>query len=396
MLRKPFLLTLLEAANMQRWNDKIRPVDLRELDKQAHKMVIAYVLGRFEEEAGTPGFDWIRVIEGGLFEFLQRLVLTDLKPQLFHRIRADAETYRRVNEFVYREIEPVIRSLGSGVCRRFRAYLGGRESDINRKVLTAAHFCATRWEFAIIERANPGGYEIAEIRRDLDAQLEKNAQLAGVQRLTLSPNLRDFVDLCGMLRFQIRWSHIHRVPRTSVLGHMLIVAILSYLFTLEIGGCRRRLVNNYFTGLFHDLPEVLTRDIINPVKRSVEGLDRIIRRYEREEMGKIYGLLPPSWREEMRLFTEDEFSTVVMVGKKRCARTPEEVSRCFNDDRYQPRDGDIVRAMDDLAAFLEAQAASDNGIRNRKLDEARAAIRKKYLNRTVCGVRLGDIFADFD
>ncbi len=28
--------------SMQRWNDKIRPVDLRELDKQAHKMIIAY------------------------------------------------------------------------------------------------------------------------------------------------------------------------------------------------------------------------------------------------------------------------------------------------------------------------------------------------------------------
>lgn len=44
MIRKPFLLKIFESADMQRWNDKIRPVDLRELDKQAHKMIIAYVL----------------------------------------------------------------------------------------------------------------------------------------------------------------------------------------------------------------------------------------------------------------------------------------------------------------------------------------------------------------
>ena len=43
-------------------------------------MVIAYLLGKFEEQ--DQAFDWIRVIEGGVFEFLQRAVLTDLKPQI--------------------------------------------------------------------------------------------------------------------------------------------------------------------------------------------------------------------------------------------------------------------------------------------------------------------------
>jgi len=44
MIRKAFLEKIFDAANMQRWNDKIRPVELRELDKQAHKMIIAYFL----------------------------------------------------------------------------------------------------------------------------------------------------------------------------------------------------------------------------------------------------------------------------------------------------------------------------------------------------------------
>jgi len=84
MVRKPFILKLFDTANMQRWNDKIRPVELRELDKQAHKMVIAYFLGKFEEE--NDDFSWIEVIEGGMFGFLQRLVITDLKPQIFYKI----------------------------------------------------------------------------------------------------------------------------------------------------------------------------------------------------------------------------------------------------------------------------------------------------------------------
>ena len=65
------------------------------------------------------------------------------------------------------------------------------------------------------------------------------------------------------------------------MGHMLIVAIMSYLCSLEIDACDQRIRNNYFTALFHDLPEILTRDIISPVKKSVDGLDDIIKDIER-------------------------------------------------------------------------------------------------------------------
>ena len=82
MIGKSLLLKLFDAAYMQRWNDKVRPVEFSELDKQAHKMLIAYFLGKFDEESN--GFSWIEIIEGGIFELLQRLVITDLKPPIFY------------------------------------------------------------------------------------------------------------------------------------------------------------------------------------------------------------------------------------------------------------------------------------------------------------------------
>ena len=290
MIGKPFLLKIYEAASMQRWNDQIRPVELTELDKQAHKMIIAYVLGKCEQESANKNLDWIEIIEGGIFEFLQRIILTDLKPPLFHKIKEDKEKYRQLNKWVYREINPVISPLGRDFCERFKEYLSDPERSLNRRIISAAHFYATKWEFDIIERANPDGYLIEEIRNDLQLKQGKYHDLESMQRLLSSVPLKDFVNICSQLRFQIRWSHIiHRVPKTSVLGHMLIVAIFSYLFSLEMKADKKKCVNNYFTGLFHDLPEVLTRDIINPVKRSVEGLKELISDYEREEMErKIY------------------------------------------------------------------------------------------------------------
>ncbi len=395
MIRKALLLRIYDAANMQRWNDKIRPVELRELDKQAHKMVIAYMLGKFEEQ--NPAFNWIEVIEGGMIQFLQRIVLTDLKPQVFYKIKEDRDRYARLNQWVYEQLKPVISPLGAGFEERYRSYFAHAKEDVNRRILDAAHFYATKWEFDIIERANPRGYEIEEIRRDLEMRQEKYYDLKGMQELMLYSRLRNFIDLCGQLRFQLRWSHLHRIPKTSVLGHMLVVALLSYLFSLEIGACRKRCYNNYFTGLFHDLPEVLTRDIVHPVKKSVSGLDSLIKEYERQQMEeKVYGLIPGPWHDEIKLFTEIEFKSVVTCGRSRVEKTSSEISEHFNEDVYDPRDGELIQAADQLAAFLEAHLALANGMRAPDFQKTKTSLKEEYRTKVIAGLQLGQIYADFD
>lgn len=395
MVRKALLLKIFDAANMQRWNDKIRPVELRELDKQAHKMVIAYLIGKFEED--QPGFDWIEIIEGGLFEFLQRLVITDLKPQIFYKIKEDENKYRQLNEWAYDKLEPFISSLGEDFCGRFRDYFSDAGDTLNKRILSAAHFYATKWEFDIIERANPGGYEMVDIKRDLQTKQEKYYDLKGIQQLALYSRFRNLVDLCGQLRFQLRWSHIHRVPKTSVLGHMLIVAMLSYLFSMEIKACNRRCANNYFTGLFHDLPEVLTRDIISPVKRSVEGLSDLIKEYEKEQMEReVYALIPAEWHAEMRMFTENEFASIVTLNNRIEGKSSDDISVNFNADACNPRDGELVEATDHLAAFIEAYMAIKNGMTSQELEEAKGSLKHKYKHAVIAGIKFGEIYADFE
>lgn len=391
---KAFILEIFSAAAMQRWNDKIRPVELKELDKQSHKMTIAYFLGKFEES--TPGFNWLEVIEGGLFEFLERLVITDLKPQIFNRIKEDRKRYEELTKWVFKKLEPVILPLGEGFVERFKHYFSNTDNTINKRILNAAHFYATRWEFDIIERANPAGYEIPAIKGFLQQKQELYYDLVGIQQLALYEKYRNFIDLCGQLRFQYRWSHINMIPRTSVLGHMLIVAVLSYLFSEKIGACPSRCFNNYFTGLFHDLPEVLTRDIISPVKRSIEGLDSLIKAYEKEQMDKeVFNLIPVGWHEEMKKFTEDEFSDIVVVDGAILKTDTETISRIYNDDRFHPRDGAMVKAIDDLTAYVETYCSMENGVRSQDLLEARLSIIEKHKDTVIGAVDLPALFAYF-
>ena len=70
-IRKSLLQFIFSGASMRRWNDKLRPVELFELDKQAHKMIVAFLLwqqntaGMSDEEQRRIGID---IIEGGIFD----------------------------------------------------------------------------------------------------------------------------------------------------------------------------------------------------------------------------------------------------------------------------------------------------------------------------------------
>ncbi|MCJ7639971.1 MAG: HD domain-containing protein [Euryarchaeota archaeon] len=396
MVGKDLLIELFQAAEMRRWNDKLCPVPLTELDKQGHKMTIAYVLGKFAEH--EDGFSWTEVIEGGLFEYFERLTLTDIKPQVFERIKANEETFTELKKEVYARFTPIIADL-DGLDERFEAYLFHPQDSINRKILDAAHYYATKWEFDIIKHENWNDYEIDEIQRGLQRRQEALSDVDGLQKLALFPTYRSFVDLCGRLRFQVRWGQLYRIPRTSVLGHMLIVAILSYLFSLTIDACSKRRTNNYFAGLFHDLPEVLTKDVISPVKRASTGVDRFVKEFEREEMQRrIYRpkLIPQAWEPEMRMFTEDEFASKVTVEGKLQNTTSDAITATYNHDQYNAVDGELVKAADDLAAFMEAYLALQNGISNAQL---RTAVREKslfYRHKTIAGIDFGKVYKGFN
>ncbi len=388
-----------DAASMQRWNDHIRLVELIELDKQAHKMVIAYVIAKFEEERlGEGNVDWIKLIEGGIFEFLHRLVLTDIKPPVFHKMMA--EKGKELNKHVFKELQLDMEGLGDPEFKdRFQIYFSSPENTLERRILRAAHYLATNWEFKIIYQAAPFIYGIEKTKENIENQIEDHYDLIGVQKILLGKKSYGFIDLCGQLRFQKRWAHTPRIPETSVLGHMFIVAATSYLGTweMEIVPCNKRLYNNFYAGLFHDLPEILTKDIISPIKRSVEGLEDIIKDYEDYQMKEeLMPLLPKTWHEEMRYFTYGEFKNKAKDNKKIVLDIPfKDLNKKFNRDQFSPMDGEMIKAFDQLSAFIEAKLSLKHGVSSEALFEAETNIYKAMKNLKVSGIDFGRIFRYF-
>ena len=72
-------------------------------------MMIMYVLARCEEQDHGARLDWEVLVEGGIFEFLHRVVLTDIKPPIYHELMREKGPL--LNKWVYRELEQRIPSL---------------------------------------------------------------------------------------------------------------------------------------------------------------------------------------------------------------------------------------------------------------------------------------------
>ncbi|MDW7650837.1 MAG: HD domain-containing protein [Bacillota bacterium] len=396
MIQKELIETLFEAASIQRWNDHIRPhKGFTELDKQAHKMIFAYILAKFEESDRGVAVNRRELIEGGFFEFLHRIVLTDIKPPIFHKLMA--EKGDKLNSWVLEQMQERVKGVKGRFAEKFAQYLFDPQySVLEKKILKASHYLATNWEFRIIYNLNAGLYGLEKTRATIADEIEEHYHLAGVQKMQLGKKTSHFMDLVGQLRFQQRWAQTPRIPETSVMGHMLIVAMLSYLSSIELDACDQRIINNYFAGLFHDLPEVLTRDIVSPVKRSVQGLDELIKEIETRQLEEtLLPLLPDDWHREIRYYTEDEFQNKICRGGITQTVGSGEISGKYNHDSYSPIDGELIKACDHYAAYMEAYLSISHGIRSHYLADGYSSLFKQYTGRTVAGFDFGRLFDFF-
>ncbi|MCH9812738.1 MAG: hydrolase, partial [Epsilonproteobacteria bacterium] len=214
MLNPKLIESLFTAASIQRWNDYPRMVDLVELDKQAHKFIIAYLFAKIEIDNGSE-IDMLAVIEAGIFEFLRRVVVTDIRPDVFRVILQKKKS--ELNGWVMSQLGELIDDIDDGAFYdRFERYLVDENMyKKERFILKAASYISTKWEFSIIYQTSQFLNDIDEVKKAVEDEIEDYYELLGVRKFTLGKKLSRFIDLSGRLRFQKRWAQTPRVPETS-------------------------------------------------------------------------------------------------------------------------------------------------------------------------------------
>ncbi len=393
MINPKIIDSIFSAASIQRWNDYPRMVDLVELDKQAHKFIIAYFIAKLEENV-----NYTHLIEAGIFEFLRRVVVTDIRPDVFRK--ALKQKGKELNLWVINKLAPSLKDIDNGAfLAKFERYLSDETLyKKERFILKASSYLSTKWEFGIVYQTSQFLNGIDEVKKEVEEEIEDYYELIGVRKIALNKKLAKVIDLSGRLRFQKRWAQTPRIPETSVLGHMLTVAIFSYFYSIDIKACEKRIENNFFTALFHDLPEALTRDIISPVKYSVDELSELIAEFEISKIeDDILPNVPDSLQNEFRYILglydgkKDEFLTKIIDDSK--VKIVDNLAP-YNENRYEAIDGLALKQCDKLSAFVEASLSISHGIKSKELVNGKKQILQSLIS--VSGVDFKAIAQQID
>lgn len=400
-MEKNLILKIFEGFSIQRWNDLIRPFELVEMDKAGEKMVLAYIIGKFEENKGNK-IDWHWIIYASLFDLLRKIALCDIKAPVQQMLKKEfPEEYLRLNEWVLSQYSNL---MDKKLFSEFSDYVYAKSgtttiSDELKKtvrVYEAAHKFATIRELEMISVVNEKE-RLADIKTELEEQIQPYLEFEGLQKLMTHQKAFRFLLKIEQLRFQTRWNQTPRVPATSVLGHCFYVAIMTLLLGRESypNMCRQRVINNFFSALFHDLPESVTRDIISPVKQATDDLPNIVKKIENEIVSKeLVPLMEDFFVNQVIYFTTDEFSNRIQdkSGKIQIV-SYEELNEKYNDDKFQPVDGKLVRICDHLSALMEANISIKHGITSEHLEVGLDATVNHYeKNQVINGINVNDFF----
>ncbi|MGP1437538.1 MAG: HD domain-containing protein [Treponema sp.] len=379
MLNKRMVLTLFEAFSIERWNDLVRPFRPMEMDKVAEKMFLAFIIGKYEEKCGNK-INWNKIITHSVFGLLQKIALSDIKAPIQYLIRTSyPEEYKKINKWIFDKYSPLIDN--KKFLELFESYLFdvSKTKTKEDEILIAAHQYASLRELEMLKPCNEE-FRLKDILISIEKDVDSFKHLKAVNLLLQKDIPYKFITKIEQLRFQVRWNQSPRIPLTSVLGHSYFVAVLTLLMCYDLDLSNSRIYNNFFCGLFHDLPEAVTRDIISPVKQATNSLPEVVKEIESKVVEEeLLPLIDDSYKDEILYYIQDEFENrIKMDGKVKIIENYMELNTKYSDEIFKATDGRLVRFADHIAAFIEAYSSIQFGITSNQLENGKKGIITQY------------------
>lgn len=379
ILNKSLAEHIFEAFSIQRWNDRIRVIDLTEMDKNAYKMMLSYFIGKHYESQHSY-LDWQSIVDRGVYDLLIRISTSDIKAGLHGKLREQKDVY---NNAVSKLLDDDLldKLPNSSFLQNAKSYISNNHAGSLTNedlILRLSHNLAVRREYEII-MSNPFNCSLPDHQstlESLDREVAYYADKLGMNDFIKSEKFNKIMFAIDKLRFQIRWSQTQRIPQTNVLGHSFYVALLCYFSTRDILTGAMRLRNNFFSALMHDFLESYTRDVINPIKMSSNYFNDQIAAAEKDALEQdLIPLLEESFKDHFLFLIQDEFKN-----RKLGENGVSDIDYDTGEEHgYEYADGSIVKACDSLAALIEAHQSIELGISSRHLE---GAITKVYASFT--------------
>ena len=136
--------------------------------------------------------------------------------------------------------------------------------------------------------------------KSIERDLSKYKSIPGMKEMT-SERMLNAMQFIAKMRYQNRWATFPKNVKCSVLGHEFDTAVYSYIISIEKGFCESNATKAFFLGLFHDLGELLTKDMPSSTKDGIDGYRDASEIVEEELMEEeLYPRFPKHLADELR------------------------------------------------------------------------------------------------
>ncbi len=356
---------LFDGFMILRWTDFIKPMEYPQIEKSSTQAVLSYIIGKEYEEKTGKTLDWEYIVRSNIFGLLCKIATSDIKATISNRIKTEhAKELKDYILGVYFDDKGKFRYRPENIIRKddFEKYINkvGTENKVEYKICFVAHKLATYREFCHIEKFNSLSPDTEIVRNEIHPstfidKIGDDTLKNIVNRLiTHNDELFIFFSYFEKLKPQIRWSQTCRLPQTTVLGHSMYIAVLTYFAVKEmqiVSDESQVVVNSFFAALFHDLPESLTRDIISPVKRKIPKFESKLSEYEYQQVydKMVYKIRDRAWKDHFMLLLGEDGGTF----------------KPFKDRTGVL--GELIEVIDKIGSFIEAKMSIEMGVNSDEL-----------------------------
>jgi len=106
---------------------------------------------------------------------------------------------------------------------------------------------------------------------EMESELERIAcELPSLSILRNTPKYQTYLSHIFRLSSSLRWNQYSRKIPISVMSHTALICYLTYIIGMfDTKNTPEYMLEMLLRALYHDVPEVITGDIISPTKKAV-------------------------------------------------------------------------------------------------------------------------------
>ena len=288
---------LTRGLSIIRWNNFPRVVDIKQMDNVGATLHTALFIAYLEEQETGKKVDTLYLMKKILFTSFADLILSDINSGTKWYIKKiDSKIFDELYEKAYSYF---LESEAPQILKDdFIEVLQEENKRLEDQIFLSAKKYVGYFECKTNGKVFSEMYEVP--LKELENSLTELAEnLIWLKKLREVPEYEKYMAHIYRLSFSMRWNQYQRTAPISVMSHKVVVVYLSYIIGLigNENGENNDILEMMLRAIYHDVPEVITWDIITPTKKAVSWFEDLLGKVEQTMMDDyLFGYISSEYK----------------------------------------------------------------------------------------------------